>query len=84
MGNNVVLNGNTTIGTLNANGGVGTTQLQIALNASATRAIVQQLLRAVRFRTVNAATSLQRVVEFSLTDGDGSASNKVTKTVNVT
>jgi len=80
-GNDVQLNG-ITIGTLNTGGGVGLTKLEVAFNA--TRAIVQQLIRAIRFRTVGATNTTQRVVEFSVTDGDGRASGKVTKTVNVT
>ena len=40
------------IGTRNANGGVGTTRLEITFNANATRSIVQHLMRGIRFRTV--------------------------------
>jgi len=71
------------IGSRNADGGVGTTRLEITFNASATRAIAEQLVRAIRFRTVGGTSTVQRVVEFSVTDGDGGASNKVNKTVNV-
>jgi len=81
-GDDIQLNG-TTVATRNANGGVGTTRLEITLNANATRAIVQQLVRAIRFHTVNGTSTTQRVVEFSLTDGDGGVSNRATKMVNV-
>jgi len=83
-GNYVVYNGTTTIGTRNPNAGVGTTKLEVTLNANATRTIVQQLVRAIRFSTVGATTTAPRVVEFALMDGDGGVSNKATKTVNVT
>jgi len=72
------------IGSRNAGGGAGTTRLEITFNTNATRALVQQLVRGIRFRTVSGASTVQRVIEFSVTDGDGGASNKVTKTVNVT
>jgi len=72
------------IGTRNATGGVGTMRLEITFNADASRAIVEQLVRGIRFRTENGTSTAQRVIEFSLTDGDGGgASNKVNKTVNV-
>jgi len=58
--------------------------MAITLNADATRTIVEQLVRAIRFRTVSGTSTAQRVIEFSLTDGDGGVSNKVNKTVNVT
>ena len=72
------------VGTRNANGGMGTTRLEITFNANATSAIVQQVVRGIYFRTVNGTSTAQRTIEFSLTDGDGGASNKVNKTVNVT
>jgi len=34
-------------------------------------------------RTENGTSTAQRVIEFSVSDGDGGVSNKVTKTVNV-
>jgi hypothetical protein len=72
------------IGTRNANGGVGTTRLEITFNSNATRALVQQLVRGIRFRTTGGTSTVQRVIEFSVSDGDGGGvSNKVTKTVNV-
>lgn len=81
-GNDVQLNG-VTIGTRNAGGGGGTTKLEITFNANATRAIVEQLVRAIRFKTVDGASTEQRIVKFSLLDGDGGASNQPTKGVNV-
>ena len=71
------------VGTRNVDGGIGTTRLEITFNANATRAIVQQVVRGIFFRTVNGTSTAQRTIEFSLTDGDGGASNKVNKTVNV-
>ena len=64
-------------------GGVGLTRLEITFNTNATLAIVQRLTRAIRFRTLGASPAAQRLIEFSLFDGDGGASNKVNVTVNV-
>jgi hypothetical protein len=61
--------------------GVGTTRLEIVLTADATPGIVQQLVRAIRFRTEGASSTTSRVVEFFVTDGDGGASDRVTKSV---
>ena len=72
------------IGTRNTNGGVGTTRLEITFNANATPGLVQHVVRGIYFRTAGGNSTAQRVIEFSLTDGDGGASNKVNKTVNVT
>jgi len=84
LGGEIQLNGET-IGTRNAGGGVGTTRLEITLNANATRQVAAQLVQAIRFRTFNGTSTDQRVIEFSLTDGDGGgANNKVNKMVNVT
>jgi hypothetical protein len=82
-GNQVLLNGEI-IGIRNTGGGQGFTKLEITLTAKATPAIVQQMLRAVRFRTVNNDKLDPRVVAFTVSDGDGGTSNTVTKTVNVT
>jgi len=84
VGDNVVYNGTVTIGTRNASGGMGETRLEIDFNANAARTIMQQLLRAIRFRTVGGTSTVPRSVEFSITDGDGGASDRLTKTVNVT
>jgi len=79
---NRVFLGTTRIGTRTSSG-VGTNDLVVTFNASATKAIVQQLARAITFRTTGVSPVGQRVIEFSVSDGDGGASNKVTKTVNV-
>jgi hypothetical protein len=72
------------IGTLNAGGGQGFTKLEITLTSKATPVIVQQMLRAIRFRTVNNDKLDPRIVAFTLSDGDGGTSATVTKTVDVT
>ena len=82
-GNNVILDGQT-IAVQNVNGGQGTTQLQITLNAQATPSVAQQLVRAIRFRTVANDTLAQRQIDFTLSDGDGGTSTTQTRTVNVT
>jgi ELWxxDGT repeat protein len=75
--------GDTVIGTLNENGGVGLTKLVVTFNASASQQIVQLLVRSITFRTIGGAAG-QRKILFSVTDGDGGSSGELTKTVNVT
>jgi hypothetical protein len=82
VGNQVRLNG-TTIGLRNTNGGIGFTKLEITFNGNATREIVEQLVRGIRFRTAGPSPTTQRVFELFVTDGDGGSSNKVSKIVNV-
>jgi hypothetical protein len=72
----------TRIGTLTGSG-YGSNQLSVQFNANATPAIVQALVRNIRFKTVGSTSNLARVITFSLTDGDGGTSNTATKTVNV-
>ena len=62
------------IGTLNRNGGVGRTNFEVTFNDKATTTYVQQLIRSLRFRTVNSALHVDRKLNFSLTDGDGGKS----------
>ena len=82
VGTDVKRNG-VTIGTLTSNG-LGTNRLEITFNASALTGYVQQLVRAIRFKTVGSALTDDRVVSFTLTDGDGGTSATLTKTVDVT
>jgi glucose/arabinose dehydrogenase len=81
-GNQILLNGQA-VGTRNAGGGQGFVKLEITLNFRATPAVVQQMLRAARFRTVNNDKLDPRIIHFTVSDGDGGAST-ATKTVNVT
>lgn len=70
----------TTIGTLSS----GTIDRTITLNASATLAAVQALVRNITFRTIGASAPLgTRTVQFKLTDGDGGTSLVSTKLINV-
>jgi trimeric autotransporter adhesin len=78
-----VRQGTTIIGTLNPGGGKGATELVVTFNASATKAIVQQLVRSITFRTLGGSAGT-RVLKFSVSDGDGGLSSEATKTVNVT
>jgi hypothetical protein len=78
--NDVKLNG-VTIGTRTSNG-FGTKELIITFKTAATKAIVQQLVRAITFKTVNGAAGSRHVI-FTVSDGDGGLSDEVTKTVNV-
>jgi hypothetical protein len=81
-GRNILLNG-VLIGIRNTGGGQGTTKLEITLTAKATPALVQQILRALRFRTVNNDTFAPRFFAFTLSDGDGGTSDTVSRAVNV-
>ena len=81
--NNEVLQAGVVIGTVNAGGGVGTARLVFVFNENANRSVVQQLIRGLRFRTVGSATAVDRVVAFTLTDGDDGTSATRTKTVQV-
>jgi hypothetical protein len=65
-------------------GGVGTTPLVVTLNASATPAAVEALVRNITFRNVSDAPSTNaRSVRFRVSDGDGGTSNAASLTVNV-
>lgn len=78
--NGKLLQNNVQIGTVDSDG-QGTRDLVITFNSQATAAIVQQLLRAITFRTVQSRTQGVRLITFTLTDGDGGTSAAVTKTV---
>ena len=79
-GRDVLFNG-TKIGRMT----VGSNSLSITFSStSATPAAVQALTRAIAFNTVSANTSLaDRVLQFSLTDGDGGSSAIATKTIHL-
>jgi Big-like domain-containing protein/cadherin domain-containing protein/hemolysin type calcium-binding protein len=78
-----VTHGGTTIGTFT--GGTGTTPLVVTLNASATPAVTQDLVRAVAYSNVSDAPSTAaRTLRFVLTDGDGGTSGPATRAVTVT
>ena len=76
-----VKQGTVTIGK-RVSSGFGTSELIITLNASATKAVVQQLVQAITFKTVVGALG-QRKVVFTVSDGDGGLSAEVMKLVNV-
>jgi hypothetical protein len=82
VGNLLQDNGNT-IGTINTNGGVGLTELQITFNGAASQTVMQRLLQQIRFSTIAGAPTGQRRIEFVLTDGSGGTSNIGAKIVNV-
>jgi hypothetical protein len=79
--NSVSLNG-VVIGTRVSNG-FGTNELIIAFKTAATKAIVQQLVRAITFKTANGTAGSRKVI-FTVSDGDGGLSAEVSNTVNVT
>jgi hypothetical protein len=60
--------------------GVGWNALKIRFNDKMTPGRAQELVRSLRFKTVNNTNLDPRIVSFSLTDGDGGASAVATKT----
>ena len=59
------------IGTVNVNGGIGLTKLEFTFNPTATPSYVQALIRTIKFRTVGSVSNADRVVSFTVRDGDG-------------
>jgi hypothetical protein len=77
-----VKQGTTIIG-IRTSSGVGTSELRITFNSSASRSVVQALTRSITYRNVGGSAG-QRKIEFTLSDGDGGLSDVQTKIVNVT
>ncbi len=81
-----LLNGGTTIGTLSVSEGTVTnnSRLMITFNSNATNALVQQVLRAIHYRsTSDNPGTLNRTLTFTATDVNASSAND-TRTVGVT
>lgn len=70
------------IGTITSDG-IGTSRLEITFNSNALKGYVQQLVRAIRFRTAGSSLTTDRTISFSLTDGDGGTSATLTRVVAV-
>jgi hypothetical protein len=81
LGERLLWNG-TTIGSIQAGGGVGNKALVIHFNTNANRFRVEQLVRSIKFGTVGIVPLSQRSVTFALDDGHD-LSHVATKTVNV-
>jgi hypothetical protein len=81
--NKNVLQGTVIIGKLDSDG-VGTNDLIVSFNSKATKAIVQQLVRSVAFRTIGAQAGANRTILFTVSDGAGGTSGQQVKTVLVT
>lgn len=65
-------------------GGMGLTALTINFNANATAAKVQELLRAITYRSTSSTpSSSPRTVQAQVFDGDGGTSVAMTKQINV-
>jgi ELWxxDGT repeat protein len=64
--------------------GFGWNDLRLRFNGQMDAARVQELLRSLRFRTVDNTNLDPRTIAFTLTDGDGGVSATQTKTVNLT
>lgn len=69
------------IGTLNDDGGKGKTALIVTFKPAATKAIVEQLMESITFKTTGAVG--KRAITFSVTDDRGASSNKATVTLTV-
>lgn len=82
QGNRLLRNG-ILMGTVVENGN-GWNDLKLRFNTNMTAPLVQELVRSLRFRTVNNTNLSPRTIEFTLTDGDGGVSAKQTKRVNLT
>jgi hypothetical protein len=66
-------------------GGIGTANLVVTFNATATPTIAQALVRNISYANVSQTPSVaDRTVEFVVTDGSGGTSTAVTKTIKVT
>ena len=83
-GSGNVKRGSLTIGTAT---GHNTGRLEVTFNADALGGYVQQVVRAIRFRTVGSTNTADRVVSFTVFDGfgaaNGAASTTLRKTVEV-
>jgi ELWxxDGT repeat protein len=77
-----VLQGTAIIGKRVSNG-FGTNELVITFNANATKSVVQQLVRAITFKTIGGSAGVRSVV-FTVSDGDGGLSAEASKLINVT
>ena len=71
------------IGTLQSNGS-GHNRLTVMFYGSATQSSVQRLVRAITFRTVDATSTMDRIMSFVVTDGDGRKSSMLYKKVKST
>ncbi|WP_323814972.1 putative Ig domain-containing protein [Cellvibrio sp. NN19] len=78
--------GGVQIGTVNLNGGTGSTNLIISLNSSATPASVQALVRNLTYINTNTTepTTTSRTASVTINDGDGGTSTAANVTVGVT
>lgn len=80
--NNVIITSSGLIIGKRTSSGFGTTDLIVVFNSNATAFRVQQLVRAITFKTVGGSAGTRSVL-FSVSDGDGGTSPTRTKTVNV-
>jgi hypothetical protein len=80
--NNNVLQNGVIIGKRTSNG-FGTSELIITFNTKATPSVVQQLVRAITFKTVGGSPGIRNIA-ITVSDGDGGLSGEAFKKVNVT
>lgn len=72
-----LLHSGVVIGTVNADGGTGATPLIVTFNSAGRVSHAQQLLRALKFRTVGSSSTVQRQINIHLSDGSGGLSDTV-------
>jgi hypothetical protein len=80
-GSNQVFSGTTLIGSRSSDGN-GFNDLVIEFNGNVTSAIATQLIRSITFTTSGGLAGVRKMA-FTISDGDGSASDEKTKTVDV-
>jgi ELWxxDGT repeat protein len=81
--NNNLLRDGVVIGSRNANGGFGLNNLTISFNSLVTPAMLQELVRSIRFRTINSSFFGSRVIGVHVSDGDGGTSDSVSRTIQI-
>ncbi len=82
-GSNQIIREGLVIGTITSNG-IGTNKLEVTFNSNAKVGIVQQLIRAIKFRTVSGTNQATRSIAFSVSDGLGGTSQTLTKDIVIT
>ena len=71
------------IGTLNKNGGIGSTPFEVRFNFRATKSLVQSFLGAIQFSTTNATVKAVRVLKLSIISDLGVRSNSISVRIDV-
>jgi hypothetical protein len=85
MNAGTLLHNGVVVGTVNANGGIGTTQLTVTFNGAATQSVVESLIKSVTFQIPNptGVDEPTRRITVSVTDGDGPGGASNVRTISV-